>query len=817
MGFKRTPEGRIFFQGTESANDEIGQKSQNNQSSQNKTSNPAPQMRSPLTGEKTQGQIITLLKTLNERLKVTQADRDRMMKELEEHRTIIEDLEDKAERNERRAFDLQDQLEKEAKKAEKADKADQSSTQAAIAELEKTREALIELERKQSEHNKALTDKVTKGASGIKALQRRVESTEAKQTIIDERIESAMGEQAKLIRKVDKAIEDRARFMRKIERIEETVIQTRDSLNAKAMVLLTEKGVGAHTEIDATINDDVTQYYSGDVPDDLPDDLEEQINEAARQSQRIADIQTPQTQKRPANNVLPWWNNTSVTGAIVATFACILAVLVIGILALNDWKLPYVRYSDNTPQDVSEILAQSYYSQTPNQAPEQIPEVRAQEREELPLVQAAQNIDRLDWKIEQKEPAAQPLEAQTPLPQNQVKQVPPQNVNDNFSNDVDNDIGAVDIDNVEEVAKLIETEPQRVAAALNNIEPQKQAPIVNTQPEIITPEIITSAEPQAQQPVSNTAPPQRAQAITKAKTPIDARRDTALPNNIRNIEDQAFEGNGEAQHDLAAIYTAGHGGVKQDYKRAAYWFERAAENGIANASYNLGVLYHQGLGFDTNINKAMSWYKDAAGKDHPEAQYNLGIAYIEGIGVPYDPVTASRYFENAANSGIIEAAYNLGLIYENGLLGQAEPQKALLWYKTASDQGSPEASQALQDLAKTLQISTDEVNSMVDQIRQQSVQNVSSPKQEAASIESTQDAMLQLSTDQGIIAQIQEYLMRAGLYPGPADGVNGALTQDAIRSYQSMHNIDVSGEPTQSLLKHMLANSVESLAQSQTR
>jgi len=111
MGFKRTPEGRVFFQGANTANDESSP-----QLGKGRTpSNPSPQMRSPLTGEKTQGQIVTLLKTLNERLKVTQADRDRMMGELEKHRNIIEDLEDKTTRSERIALDLKHKLETQAK------------------------------------------------------------------------------------------------------------------------------------------------------------------------------------------------------------------------------------------------------------------------------------------------------------------------------------------------------------------------------------------------------------------------------------------------------------------------------------------------------------------------------------------------------------------------------------------------------------------------------------------------------------------------------------------------------------------------------
>ena len=48
--------------------------------------------------------------------------------------------------------------------------------------------------------------------------------------------------------------------------------------------------------------------------------------------------------------------------------------------------------------------------------------------------------------------------------------------------------------------------------------------------------------------------------------------------------------------------------------------------------------------------------------------------------------------------------------------------------------------------------------------------------------------------------------MREGLYPGPADGISGALTEDAIRSYESQNGITTTGTPSQKLLGHMLAN-----------
>jgi localization factor PodJL len=315
---------------------------------------------------------------------------------------------------------------------------------------------------------------------------------------------------------------------------------------------------------------------------------------------------------------------------------------------------------------------------------------------------------------------------------------------------------------------------------------------------------------------------------------------------IKSVEEKAFSGIPEAQHDLAAIYTAGHAGVKVDYKRAALWFEEAAAQGIANARYNLGVLYHQGLGVEKDVATAIRWYRAAAQLGHPEAQYNLGIAHIEGIGTAYDPRLAAGFFEQAASAGITEAAYNLGLIYENGLLGAVDTKSAIYWYKNAADRGSPEGQVALDQLSAALNMSKKQVVSLYEEMSRDrdpagAVQNTapSLPTPEKRSdvakpvtnivktaatertrprAEDIAPAIPRLSaadaaslagegvvkSDQSLTAQVQEQLMRRGLYPGPADGIGGPLTSDAIRTYQRDNGLTVDGLANADILEHML-------------
>lgn len=55
------------------------------------------------------------------------------------------------------------------------------------------------------------------------------------------------------------------------------------------------------------------------------------------------------------------------------------------------------------------------------------------------------------------------------------------------------------------------------------------------------------------------------------------------------------------------------------------------------------------------------------------------------------------------------------------------------------------------------------------------------------------------------VRTIQELLAQAGYEPGPADGVAGKQTRDAISSYQQAQGIPVTGLPSRELAEHLRA------------
>jgi TPR repeat protein len=361
----------------------------------------------------------------------------------------------------------------------------------------------------------------------------------------------------------------------------------------------------------------------------------------------------------------------------------------------------------------------------------------------------------------------------------------------------------------EQLMAALEADPDKLATQLNDIAPESVQQELNAVEETPATRVVKGAyDPLANlQAKAFVQDPQVANIVAKDKgtKTLSERiaKDETLPASIKSLEEQAFAGIPEAQHDLAAIYTAGRGGVTQNFEKAALWFREAADNKIANASYNLGVLYHQGLGVERDLDRALFWYREAAKLGHPEAQYNLGIAHIEGIGTQYDAPLAAAFFESSANQGITEAAYNLGLIYENGLIaGGAKTEDALLWYKIAADGGSTDAKAALAQLASHLQIGNEDIDKMVE--RMQSIYSSTKGRRAGPDKNVATAQAPSISSNKAIVAQIQELLRQQGIYQGQADGMTGPQTVEAIRTYQAQNNMKVTGLATQDLLAKML-------------
>ncbi len=58
--------------------------------------------------------------------------------------------------------------------------------------------------------------------------------------------------------------------------------------------------------------------------------------------------------------------------------------------------------------------------------------------------------------------------------------------------------------------------------------------------------------------------------------------------------------------------------------------------------------------------------KAKAEQGDAEAQFNLGLCYSDSVGVPQDYVEAAKWFRRAADQGVAEAQLNFGFCYYKG-------------------------------------------------------------------------------------------------------------------------------------------------------
>ena len=73
---------------------------------------------------------------------------------------------------------------------------------------------------------------------------------------------------------------------------------------------------------------------------------------------------------------------------------------------------------------------------------------------------------------------------------------------------------------------------------------------------------------------------------------------------------------------------------REDYETAYKLFLPLAEQGDADAQFNLGVMYDEGDGVPQDYKEAFKWYRLAAEQGDAFAQFELGVMYDERLGVP---------------------------------------------------------------------------------------------------------------------------------------------------------------------------------------
>ena len=157
------------------------------------------------------------------------------------------------------------------------------------------------------------------------------------------------------------------------------------------------------------------------------------------------------------------------------------------------------------------------------------------------------------------------------------------------------------------------------------------------------------------------------------------------------------QGEAAAHNSLGDFYAKA-----QDYQAAVKWYRLAAEQGYAQAQYNLGAAYALGEGVPQDYRKAVHWYRLAAEQGNAVAQSSLGVLYAQGEGVPQDYKKAVHWYRLAAEQGNAAAQSNLGVVYALGEGVRKDLTIADMWFIIAARNGSGSGAAARDTLALEL-------------------------------------------------------------------------------------------------------------------
>ncbi len=203
---------------------------------------------------------------------------------------------------------------------------------------------------------------------------------------------------------------------------------------------------------------------------------------------------------------------------------------------------------------------------------------------------------------------------------------------------------------------------------------------------------------------------------------------------------------------LAADFQVGlEAAERGDYAKALREWRPLAEQGNADAQYNLGVMYYTGTGVTQDYAEALKWYRLAAEQGYDHAQFKLGWMYAWGWGVTPDDVQAHMWLNLAA-----------------ARLPPGEDRDM-----AASNRDIVEGKMTPDQVAEAQRLAREW-----------------KPKRPLS--------------DPNSIRSLQKALTGAGYDPGLLDGVLGDQTRNAIREFQRDHGLPVDGEATERILYKIL-------------
>lgn len=167
--------------------------------------------------------------------------------------------------------------------------------------------------------------------------------------------------------------------------------------------------------------------------------------------------------------------------------------------------------------------------------------------------------------------------------------------------------------------------------------------------------------------------------------------------------------NEQDAYEIATNYKDGSNGYEKNEEKAIRYYKLVAEDEsvdetlVEDACFYLGYIMQWNDTEEDDL-EAVSWYEKAIENGSAAAIANLGLMYENGQGVQTDYEKAFKFYKEAAECGRAYAMNRLGRIYENGECGQEKNlEESLKWYKMAAEKNYDGAQESVERVQKKLE------------------------------------------------------------------------------------------------------------------
>ena len=131
-------------------------------------------------------------------------------------------------------------------------------------------------------------------------------------------------------------------------------------------------------------------------------------------------------------------------------------------------------------------------------------------------------------------------------------------------------------------------------------------------------------------------------------------------------------GNGYAIFNIGIMHEKGLGKIKQDYKTAVQYYEKAIKEDVHDACCNLGSIYLMGTGMEQgvarNVERGVELLTKGAEEGSRQSAYILGSFYAKGEFVAKD-LSKAFYFLTLAAMAKHDQAYRVLHIFQHAYKG----------------------------------------------------------------------------------------------------------------------------------------------------